>query len=861
MTIELDIHKQSINSGLVFLYEVYIAEDFVLYLTSEESEITFRENTYIPIPIELEDIQATSSGSLPRPLLTISSLRNEFSNLLGDVDYGLIVGKKLIRRATFEKYLETGEELRPSSFVIDRIQARNITGVTYELASPFDLEGTSLPRRKILGGLCPWKYKGAAVELKEHQKVGGCRWSLRGNIDRTQNAIFINKNDEFIVDEALLTPYDENIDIEIGKFYYTLTGATKLSTTGESAGLKTVKDVWHAQSAQTPPHSSPPLNASAEWSRARCFKRYTDTQDYFGYIESEYNDYVYTPFVGSTLSEFSTQDSKGVPGNPTSDQETNGVLSGFAQQNNLTLATEYSQQFFIFPYDSNKNIVHILFNGSSSRMAISTLVFSDPNLGLSTDTNYGIVEYENRKYIITKVDAETLILDEDFNPNLVELFQVKEVTVESDSFSHYPNIQSRLWTIGDKCGKTLESCSKRFRTSVLKGFRPGAGSIPVTLGLRSNVSSDFTELDVGSGENAHGINVPSTLRLKLPSTGIVFPFLMTHGVYSEADPIEGSFNSPIPVDPGKFTARRSFTGGKDHTPLSYGQVRPSNFFINRIALFDERFYFDTDGSGSIYPDPPEGNKSHFNSLVQEYIYNTALPFWHDYATGESDSSGIAGTGNASTYNQARSIILSGYNSGQYSGNAQSLLDTSYSANGAVLQRQLETLYFSLMFGNVATRYANITGYYYPYRSTLTGPLVSYAQAIPPFLAYSFADGYTSGSTDNSNTTTMLLYPPHLYYDALQADINANDGTTTNVDNLHTSPKASGALNIAPNNATYGRGFYEAEANPMNPYVPEGSDMFFVFAGTGTVAVSGISPVKNNRGVLPFGGFPGTRIFN
>jgi lambda family phage minor tail protein L len=859
MTIELDIHKQSINSGLVFLYEVYIAEDFVLYLTSEESEITFRENTYIPIPIELEDIQATSSGSLPRPLLTISSLRNEFSNLLGDVDYGLIVGKKLIRRATFEKYLETGEELRPSSFVIDRIQARNITGVTYELASPFDLEGTSLPRRKILGGLCPWKYKGAAVELKEHQKVGGCKWSLRGNIDRTQNAIFINKNDEFIVDEALLTLYDENIDIEIGKFYYTLTGATKLSTTGESAGFKTVKDVWHAQSAQTPPHSSPPLNASAEWSRARCFKRYTDTQDYFGYIESEYNDYVYTPFVGSTLSEFSTQDSKGVPGNPTSDQETNGVLSGFAQQNNLTLATEYSQQFFIFPYDSNKNIVHILFNGRSSRMAISSLVFSDPNLGLSADTNYGIVEYENRKYIITKVDAETLILDEDFNPNLVELFQVKEVTVESDSFSHYPNIQSRLWTIGDKCGKTLESCSKRFRTSVLKGFRSSPDSIPVTLGIRSNVASDFTLLD--SGENAHGIKVPSELRANLPSTGIVFPFLMDSGVYSQTDPIEGSFNSPIPVNPGKFTAKRSFTGGSSYAPIEYENVRPSNFFINQIPLFSERLYFDTDGSGSIFGLENVINESHFRTLVQLSIYNTSLPFWHDYATGESDSSGIAGTGTAATLNQARNIIRGGYDAGVYSGNARSLLASSFSANGAVLQRQLETLYFSLMSGNVANRYATTTGYYYPYTSTLTGALVSFAQGIPPFLAYSFADGYTSGATDNSNTDTMLLYPPHLYYDALEADINANDGTTTNVDNLHTSPKASGALNIAPNNATYGRGFYEAEANPMNPYVPEGSDMFFVFEGTGTVAVSGINPVKNNRGVLPFGGFPGTRIFN
>jgi len=494
-------------------------------------------------------------------------------------------------------------------------------------------------------------------------------------------------------------------------------------------------------------------------------------------------------------------------------------------------------------------------------MAISSLVFSDPNLGLSTDTNYGIVEYENRKYIITKVDAETLILDEDFNPNLVELFQVKEVTVESDSFSHYPNIQSRLWTIGDKCGKTLESCSKRFRTGILKGFRTSEDSTPVTLGIRSNVASDFTLLDLG--ENAHGIKVPRELRINLPSTGIVFPFLMDSGIYPQMDPIEGSFNSPIPVDPGKFTAKRSFTGGSSYDPESYENVRPSNFFINQIPLFNERLYFDTDGKGFIIFEGTVTNESHFNSIVKISYNNTSLPFWHDYATDESNSSGVAGTGIAATLNQARSIIRGGYDNGVYSGNARSLLASSFSANGAVLQRQLETLYFSLMSGNVASRYATTTtGYYYPYASTLTSQnLVSFAQAIPPFLAYSFADGYTSGSTDNSNTTTMLLYPPHLYYDALEADINANDGTTTNVDNLHTSPKASGAVNIAPNNATYGRGFFEAESNPMNPYVPDGSDMFFVFEGTGTVAVSGISPVKNNRGVLPFGGFPGTRIFN
>ena len=48
---------------------------------------------------------------------------------------------------------------------IDRIAEKTPTHITFELASPFDLAGVSVPARAVVGKYCSWEYQGANSDL------------------------------------------------------------------------------------------------------------------------------------------------------------------------------------------------------------------------------------------------------------------------------------------------------------------------------------------------------------------------------------------------------------------------------------------------------------------------------------------------------------------------------------------------------------------------------------------------------------------------------------------------------------------------------------------------------------------------
>jgi lambda family phage minor tail protein L len=189
-----NVQKQGVESSIITLYQLeYAAGTFAYFSSGTEedlSNIEFRDadgtiRSYTPIPIEIEGFDIQSDGALSRPKMTVANIESTFKSSIGGLSFEDLVGKRITRRTTQEKYLvgNSGDSTPPVEFpkityVIDRISSKNVMQVEFELAAPFDLAGIRLPRRVIIGGACPWKYQGASTTLSEANKEGGCHWRL-----------------------------------------------------------------------------------------------------------------------------------------------------------------------------------------------------------------------------------------------------------------------------------------------------------------------------------------------------------------------------------------------------------------------------------------------------------------------------------------------------------------------------------------------------------------------------------------------------------------------------------------------------------------------------------------------------------
>ena len=173
--------QQEVSSGYLEFYELEIGtgSNNVLYFHDGKNEnaadITYDGNTYISLPILMTGIEVTSSGAMSRPTLTIANVesmlksQSKFKTQMDDgtwdatvdgntmtaTDFSLdkLVGSRLIRRRTLEKYLTSSPvvEFGKDTYIIDRIQSKNNLWVDLELAAPFDLAGIRIPSRVVIG--------------------------------------------------------------------------------------------------------------------------------------------------------------------------------------------------------------------------------------------------------------------------------------------------------------------------------------------------------------------------------------------------------------------------------------------------------------------------------------------------------------------------------------------------------------------------------------------------------------------------------------------------------------------------------------------------------------------------------------
>jgi len=119
---------------------------------------------YEPIPITATGFDRTTKGQIPQPELQVSNIFGTLSGLIASLDD--LIGVKVYRRRTLAKYLgnfptnDYTTYFPTDIYYIERKVAETNMSVTFQLASPLDLEGLQLPRRVITHNHCLWEYRG-----------------------------------------------------------------------------------------------------------------------------------------------------------------------------------------------------------------------------------------------------------------------------------------------------------------------------------------------------------------------------------------------------------------------------------------------------------------------------------------------------------------------------------------------------------------------------------------------------------------------------------------------------------------------------------------------------------------------------
>ena len=148
--------------------------------------ITWDGNVYSSFAIQAEGFEQSSSGSLPRPTLTVANTDGLITALLLDVNTTTpsndLTGAEIRRIRTLKKYLDGEGSADPHAqwpveiWYIDRKDTENREVVKFELASKFDLAGQFLPKRQIISNVCQWEYRSS-----ECSYTGNNYWDANDN--------------------------------------------------------------------------------------------------------------------------------------------------------------------------------------------------------------------------------------------------------------------------------------------------------------------------------------------------------------------------------------------------------------------------------------------------------------------------------------------------------------------------------------------------------------------------------------------------------------------------------------------------------------------------------------------------------
>lgn len=176
------------NTEILDLFEIKI-NDYEGYLRFHGSknldkDIVFNDRTYLYIPSEISNLEYNSDGKQNRPTLTISNINNYITNFIKDRND--LLGCKFYKRKILAKDLDAvnfgGESKNPLGqgisnnfistdlYIIQKKNFETKEKVEFALANVLDLEGVSVPSRKIYNDSCQWQYRGCGCN---YGKING----------------------------------------------------------------------------------------------------------------------------------------------------------------------------------------------------------------------------------------------------------------------------------------------------------------------------------------------------------------------------------------------------------------------------------------------------------------------------------------------------------------------------------------------------------------------------------------------------------------------------------------------------------------------------------------------------------------
>ena len=452
------VQKLAISSGIVELFELQVntSPDQWIYFTNnyynpdsatgyctmwdQDDNTTLR--TYYVIPASIAGFEYKTDGPLPQPKLTIANVLRTATNtslagLLSSTTYEDILGMKFRRRRTLKKYLYNVSTSTPpvefasDLFYLDRIENENERDVTFTLVSPFDLTGVNLPRRVVIGNMCPWEYQGAGEHLNAWERKGGCTWSNESkiSIDGVEHRAFVNQDDEYVVPSTTSFTDDPGSGTRTLDAYYQ-TDATGLKeiewgggySSGSAGSGYTLSDgsKWQAAAAAT----TVPADNSSDWNRIRTFSNYTMANAVRVFQQDEFNTYVLDGQIESI--------------------SVSSAGSGYSSAPAVTISA---------PGIGTTNGVQATGTAILSGATVSAIAIDEPG--------HGYVAGETVTVTIAGNATAT-------NPTVVtRLWQArKEGQTGTDTVKRvHPGFNSH-WVRGDVCGKKITSCKMRF------GFNP-----------------------------------------------------------------------------------------------------------------------------------------------------------------------------------------------------------------------------------------------------------------------------------------------------------------------------------------------------------------------------------------------------
>jgi len=129
------------------------------------ADVVYQGNTYIALPMQAEGFSLSGSGQLARPTITFSNIGLAISGLTNTYDD--FVGATISRLRTMTTYLDGALAADPDAYwgpdewIVEQKSSENKLSISFQLAVAFDLEGQTLPGRRLLREQCQWIYRGA----------------------------------------------------------------------------------------------------------------------------------------------------------------------------------------------------------------------------------------------------------------------------------------------------------------------------------------------------------------------------------------------------------------------------------------------------------------------------------------------------------------------------------------------------------------------------------------------------------------------------------------------------------------------------------------------------------------------------